>query len=256
MKLSCRLLVFVMALAWCMAALAAPLPKEKDKEKEHEGQNVDSGSFGVFQNGHRVGTETFSIYQTSGGSVIQSEFKTVNAPVDAAQTSEMQLTPTGEIRRYEWKELSPGKATSVLLPNSDFLNQKWRTGPEEKEHEQPYLLPASTSILDDYFFVHRELLAWKFLATACKQEKGQGPKCLLKQRTQFGTLNPHQHASAPLSAEFLGREKVTLKNGERDLFKLEFKTEAGTWQLWLDDLDHFKVMRMSIVGENTVVERD
>jgi hypothetical protein len=168
----------------------------------------------------------------------------------------MQLTPTGEIRRYEWKELSPGKATSVVLPNSDFLNQKWRTGPEEKEHEQPYLLPAATTILDDYFFVHRELLTWKFLAAACKQEKGQGTLCPLKQRTQFGTLNPHQHASAPLSAEFLGREKVTLKNGERDLFKLEFKTEAGTWQLWLDDQDHFKVMRMFIVGENTVVERD
>jgi hypothetical protein len=253
-KLSYRLLVFMMALAWCIAALAAPLPKDKDKE--HEGQNVDSGSFGVFQNGHRVGTETFSIYKTSGGSVIQSEFKTVNAPTEAAQTSELQLTPSGEVRRYEWKELSPGKATSEVLPNSDFLNQKWRTGPEEKEHEQPYLLPTSTNILDDYFFVHRELLAWKFLAAACKQDKGQGTLCPLKQRTQFGTLNPHQHASAPLSAEFLGREKVTLKNGERDLFKLEFKTEAGTWQLWLDDQDQFKVMRMSIVGENTVVERD
>ena len=260
MKLSCRRLVFMMALVWCITAAsslanAAPLPKEKDKAKEHEGQLVDSGSFGVYQNGHRVGTETFSIYQTSGGSVIQSEFKTVNAPTDAAQTSEMQLTPNGEIRRYEWKELAPGKATSVVFPNSDFLSQKWRTAPDEKEQEQPYLLPASTNILDDYFFVHRELLAWKFLAAACKQEKGM-TQCPLKQRTQFGTLNPHQHASAPLGAEFLGREKVTLKNGERDLFKLEFKTEAGTWHLWLDDQDHFKVMRMSVVGENTAVERD
>jgi hypothetical protein len=259
-KLSYRLLVFMMALLWCVTAAssfanAVPMPKEKDKVKEHEGQLVDSGSFGVFQNGHRVGTETFSIYQTSGGSVIQSEFKTENAPTDAAQASEMQLTPTGEIRRYEWKELAPGKATSVVLPNSDFLSQKWRTAPDEKEHEQPYLLPASTNILDDYFFVHRELLAWKFLAAACRQEKG-ATQCPLKQRTQFGTLNPHQHASAPLGAEFLGREKVTLKNGERDLLKLEFKTEAGTWQLWLDDQDRFKVMRMSVVGENTVVERD
>ena len=146
MKLSYRLLVFMMALVWCITAAsslasAAPMPKEKDKEKEHEGQNVDSGSFGVFQNGHRVGTETFSIYQTNGGSVIQSEFKTVNAPTDAVQTSEMQLTPTGEIRRYEWKELSPGKATSVVLPNSDFLTQKWKTGPEEKEQE--HALPAA-----------------------------------------------------------------------------------------------------------------
>ena len=251
LKLSYRLLAVSIALVWCVAAAAAPMPKEK--EKEHEGKNVDSGAFGVFQNGHRVGTETFSIYQTSYGSVINSEFKTENTPPDV-QTSEMQLTATGDVRRYEWKELSPEKGESVVLPNSDFLTQKWSTGPQEKEHEQPYLLPASTSILDDYFFVHREVLAWKFFGQACKQEKGQVPQCPLKQRVQFGTLNPHQHSSAPLSAEFLGREKLTLKNGQQELIKLELKNDAGTWQLWLDD--QFKVMRMSVVGENTVVDRD
>jgi len=250
-KLSYRLLAFMMALVGCIAASAAPMPKEK--EKEHEGKNVDSGSFGVFQNGHRVGTETFSIYQTSNGSVIQSEFKTENAPTPAVQTSEMQLTASGDIRRYEWNELSPEKAESVVLPNDDFLTQKWRTGPQQKEQEQPYLLPASTSILDDYFFIHREVLAWKFLGAACKQEKGQ-VQCPLKQRAQFGTMNPHQHSSAPLSAEFLGREKVSLKGGQQDLIKLELKNDAGTWQLWLDD--QFKVMRMSVVGENTEVVRD
>ena len=254
LKLSYRLLVFtmmfMMALTWWITASAAPIPKEK--EKEHEGKNVDSGTFGVFQNGHRVGTETFSIYQTSYGSVINSEFKTENAPTQDMQTSEMQLTVNGDVRRYEWKELSPEKAESVVVPNSDFLTQKWSAGPQEKEHEQPYLLPASTSILDDYFFVHREVLAWKFLG-ACKQEKGV-PQCPVKQRVQFGTLNPRQHSSAPLSAEFLGREKLTLKNGQQELIKLELKNDAGTWQLWLDD--QFKVMRMSVVGENTVVDRD
>jgi hypothetical protein len=252
LKFFYRLLAFTIALVWCIAASAAPTPKEK--EKEHEGKNVDSGSFGIFQNGHRVGTETFSIYQTGNGSVIQSEFKTENAPTEAVQTSEMHLTAGGDIRRYEWKELSPDKAVSVVLPNSDFLTQKWSSGPQEKEHEQPYLLPTSTSILDDYFFVHREVLAWKFLGQACKQDKGQVPQCPLKQRVQFGTLNPRQHSSAPLSAEFLGREKVSLKSVPQDLIKLELKNDAGTWQLWLDD--QFKVMRMSIVGENTEVVRD
>jgi len=231
--------------------LAAPLPKEK--EKEHEGQKVDSGSFGVFQNGHRVGTETFSIYQTGNGSVTQSEFRTDNAPTPAAQTSEMQLTAAGDIRRYEWKELSPGNAEAVVVPNDDFLNQKWKTGSQEKEHEQPYLLPPSTSILDDYFFIHREVLAWKFLAAACKQNKGQ-VQCPPRQRAQFGTINPHQHSSAAVSAESLGREKVDLKSGQQELNKLELKSDAGTWQLWLDD--QWKVMRMSIVGENTEVDRD
>src|SRR5260370_7654984 len=109
-------------------ASAAPMPKEK--EKEHEGQNVDSGSFGVFQNGHRVGTETFSIHQTANGSVIQSEFKTENAPIQAVQTSEMQLTAGGDIRRYEWKKVSPEKTLSGVLPNSLFLTHKCSTHPD------------------------------------------------------------------------------------------------------------------------------
>ena len=251
LKLIYRLLALTIALVWCLAALAAPVPKEK--EKEHEGKNVDSGSFGVFQNGHRVGTETFSIYQTSNGSVIQSEFKTENAPTQDVQTSEMQLTTRGDIRHYEWKEVSPEKAQSVVVPNADFLTQKWSSGPQEKEHEQPYLLPASTSILDDYFFVHREVLAWKFLGAACKQDKGL-VQCPPKQRAQFGTLNPHQHSSAALSAESLGREKVTLKNGPQELNKMELKNDAGTWDLWLDD--QWKVIRISIVGEHTEVVRD
>jgi hypothetical protein len=254
-KLSYRLLAFMMALVWSVAAcgsLASAAPMPKEKEKEHEGKQVDSGSFGVFQNGHRVGTETFSIFQTASGSFIHSEFKTENAPTQDVQTSELELTASGNLRRYEWKELSPEKAVSVVVPNEDFLNQKWSTE-GEKEHEQPYLLPVSTSILDDYFFIQREVLAWKFLAAACKQEKGQ-VQCPPRQRAQFGTMNPHQHSSAALSAESLGREKVNLKSGPQELNKLELKNDAGTWQLWLDD--QWKVMRISIEAENTVVERD
>jgi hypothetical protein len=245
----------MMALLWCVTACgspasAAPVPKEK--EKEHDGKKVDSGSFGVFQNGHRVGTETFSIYENANGSVVQSEFKTENAPTQDVQTSELTLTASGNIRRYEWKELSPEKAASVVVPNEDFLNQKW-SAEGDKDHEQPYLLPATTSILDDYFFIQREVLAWKFLAAACKQEGGQ-VRCPPRQRAQFGTMNPRQHSSAPLMAESLGREKVNLKSGPQELNKLELKNDAGTWELWLDD--QWKVMRISIEAENTVVDRD
>lgn len=252
MKLSYRLVAIMVTMAWGLSALAVPSPKEK--EKEHEGTKVDSGSFGVFQNGHRVGTETFSIYQTSNGSVIESEFKTENAPTQDVQTSEMQLTATGNIRRYEWKELSPDKAESVLLPNDDFLTQKWTAGPQDKEHEQPYLLPPSTSILDDYFFIHREVLAWKFLGMACKKDTGGLVVCPPRQRAKFGTINPRQRSSAPLSAESLGKEKMTIKGAPQDLNKVELKNDSGTWDIWLDD--QWKVQRISVVGENTIVDRD
>lgn len=253
MKLSHWRFAFILTLILTIVASALPTPKDKEKEKEHEGQKVDAGSFGVFMGTHRVGTETFSIYQNSNGSVIESEFKTEGSADQAAQSSEMHLTASGEIRRYEWKELSPGKARLLIVPNDQFLTQRWSAGPQEKEHEQPYLLPPSTSILDDYFFVHREVLAWKFLASACKQEKGQ-VQCPVKQRAQFGTLNPHQHSSAPAAMEFLGREKVTLKGAEQELNKVELKGEGSTWQLWLDD--KFMVQRISVVGENTEVVRD
>jgi len=239
------------ALGGTLALHAAPLGN-KGKEKEPEGRRIDSGSFGVFMRGQRVGTETFSIYQGGNGSVTTSEFKTENAPNAAVQESEMHLTGDGAIRRYEWKEVSPEKAESTVLPNDQFLTQKSKIGPDGKEQEQPYLLSPATSILDDYFFVHRELLAWKVLGATCKQESNQ-MKCL-RQRAQFGTLNPHQHSSAPLTAEYMGREKVVFKGTPQDLHKIQFKSETGTWYLWLND--QFMVQRMVIEGENTEVVRD
>jgi hypothetical protein len=165
----------------------------------------------------------------------------------------MQLTAGGEIRRYDWKEQSPGKGQSVVVPNDQFLLEKWSTGPQDKQQEQPYLLPASTSILDDYFFVHREILAWKYLGSTCKQDKGQ-VQCPLKQRAQFGTMNPRQHSSAPASMEYLGREKIPVRGVDQELNKLELKSETGTWNLWLDD--KFMLMRIAIPSESTEVVRD
>jgi hypothetical protein len=204
-------------------------------------------------NGRRVGTETFTITSNANGSVIQSEFKAEGSAGQAVQTSEMQLTAGGEIRRYDWKEQSPGKGQSVVVPNDQFLLEKWSTGPQDKQQEQPYLLPASTSILDDYFFVHREILAWKYLGSTCKQDKGQ-VQCPLKQRAQFGTMNPRQHSSAPASMEYLGREKIPVRGVDQELNKLELKSETGTWNLWLDD--KFMLMRIAIPSESTEVVRD
>jgi len=254
-KSSAQIIVFLSAMLACASLLASPPPKEKEKEKEkeHGAQSVDSGSFGIFMNGRRVGTETFSIHQTSNGSVITSEFKTENEPTEAVQTSELQLTASGEVRRYEWKEVSPEKAQSVIVPNEQFLMEKWSEGPQDKEHEQPYLLTPSTSILDDYFFIQREVLVWKFLAAVCKRENSQ-VQCPIKQRTQFGTLIPHQHSSAPLEAEYLGREKLSFKGNQQEFNKIEFKTEIGAWLLWLDD--QFKLVRILIADNNTEVVRD
>jgi hypothetical protein len=225
----------------------------RDKEKPRDGgEMVDSGSFGVFLNGHRIATETFSIQQNATGSVATSQFKTEAGTDKSVQSSELQLTPTGEIRKYEFKELSPGKAQATVAPSNDFLMERSSRNPDEKPEEQPFLLPASTSIIDDYFFIHREVLVWKYLATACKQDKGllQCPN----QKTQFGTMNPHQRSSQPLSLEFAGRDKIAIRGADQELNKFVLRSEGGDWTMWLDD--QFKLQRIVITSDNTEVVRD
>jgi hypothetical protein len=235
-------------LLFALLASNAWATPEKDS-----GQIVDSGSFGVFMNGKRVATETFSIHQASNGSTITSRFKTEAGSDQAEQSSELQLTAAGELKSYEWKEISPGQSQATVLPGQDFLTERYTDNPAAKPHEQPFLLPASTSVLDDYFFIQREVLAWKYLAISCKQEKG-GVNCPLKEKAQLGTLNAHARASALVNVQFSGREKITVHGVEHELIRLDLKSETSDWTLWLDD--QLKVQRIVDSGNSTEVVRD
>jgi hypothetical protein len=235
-----------------LAASSAAAASGKD-DKAPTAQNVDSGSFGVFMNGRRVATETFSVHQSSTGSSIVSEFKSEAGADKAEQKSEWQMSPNGDLRKYEWKEVSPGQSQAVVVPNQEFLTERFRASPQDKELEQPFMLPASSSLLDDYFFVQREVLVWKYLASSCKQDKG-ALQCPLKQRVQFGALNPHSRSSISVTLEFAGREKVTIRGAEVEMNRLDLKGESGTWTLWVDD--QYKLQRIFIQGENTEVVRD
>lgn len=213
---------------------------------------VDSGSFGIFNGAHRVATETFSVRQSAEGSVVTSEFKAEQGEQKADQSSELDLTPSVELRHYEWKELSPEKMTAIVEPKDTFLIEHIFLGSTDKPHDQNFLLPASTSILDDYFFIQREVLAWKYLATACKQEKG-GLGCPQNQKVQLGTLNPHARSSMLTTIEFTGKDKVTVHGAEQELSRFMLKSETGDWAFWLDD--NFKMVRL--LGDNGIeVVRD
>jgi len=235
-----------------LAASSAAVASGKD-DKAPTAQNVDSGSFGVFMNGRRVATETFSVHQSGTGSSIVSEFKSEAGADKADQRSEWQMSPNGDLRKYEWKEVSPGQSQAMVVPNQEFLTERFRASPQDKELEQPFMLPASSSLLDDYFFVQREVLVWKYLASSCKQDKG-ALQCPLKQRVQFGALNPHSRSSISVTLEFAGREKVTIRGAEVEMNRLDLKGESGTWTLWVDD--QYKLQRILIQGENTEVVRD
>jgi hypothetical protein len=233
----------------CAAVLYAG--DKKDKLKPVANQMVDSGSFGVFVRGQRVVTETFSVQQDNGVSVVKSQLKETSASASSGQRSELQMTGSAELIRYEW---SDGSGSLVVTPSNDFLLEKITTAPSSKPAEQPFLMPSTSAILDNNFFVHREVLAWRYLKTNCQSVSGEF-RCQ-KEPGEFGVLVPQGRTSIRVRMELVGREKVTIRGTERDLLRLNLKGEAFAWALWVDEKDQFKLMRVLIADDNTEVVRD
>jgi hypothetical protein len=236
------------AILACVAGLYAGDKKDKPKAA---GQQVDAGSFGVFVRGQRVVTETFRVQQENGISVVKSQLQETGSSTAAGQTSELEMTGSGELVRYEW---SDGNGSLVVTPNNEFLLEKITTASSSKPAEQPFLMPSTSAILDNNFFVHREVLAWRYLATDCHTESGtlkcqQGP-------ADFGVLVPQDRTSMRVRMELVGREKVTIRGTERELLRLNLKGDAFSWALWVDEKDQFKLMRVLIADDNTEVVRD
>ncbi|MGB8580252.1 MAG: hypothetical protein WCD47_05480 [Candidatus Sulfotelmatobacter sp.] len=240
---------------WGMVALlacgvAGQAADKKVNAKPPASQMVDSGAFGVFVRGQRVMTESFSVQQDNGASTVKSHLQEAGNS-NAGQTSELQMTGSGELIRYDWND---GNSSLVVTPKNEFLLEKITTVGASKPAEQPFLMPNTSAILDNNFFVQREVLAWRYLATNCHTDNGtlkcrQGP-------VEFGVLVPQDRTSMPVRMELIGREKVMIRGTEHELLRLNLKGEAFSWNLWVDDKDQFKLMRVQILDDNTEVVRD
>lgn len=222
---------------------------KKDKPKSG-GQMVDSGSFGVFVKGQRVITETFSVQQENGISTVKSQLKEAGNS-DSSQRSELQMTGSAELVQYEWSDSS---GSLVVTPKDEFLIEKITTGASSKPAEQPYLMPNTSAILDNNFFVHREVLAWRYLKTNCGNESGEF-RCK-KDPGEYGVLVPQDRTSMRVRLELVGREKVMIRGAERELLRLNLLGETFAWNLWVDDKDQFKLVRVLIPDDGTEVVRD
>ena len=224
---------------------------KKDKPKTAANQTIDSGSFGIFMKGQRVATETFHIEQQNGASIIKSQLKDASGS-DSSQKSDLELSPSGELLRYEWSQSSGGSLS--VFPDNEFLKERISTSSSAKPAEQAFLLPAVTPILDNNFFIHREVLAWKYLNAVC-QPAGGDTKCR-QEPADFGTLVPQDRTSMSVRMSLGGKEKVTIRGTEHDLLRLNLHGDQFDWALWVDDHDHFKLMKVAIPADNTEVVRD
>lgn len=232
-----------------LALLAISAPMFARDKKADNGQLVDSGSFGVYISGRRVATESFQIRQTPEGSITTSEIKLLDGS-KGTQNAELKLAPLGDIVRYDWRETGTEKGEAVLEPSSQFLVQHIKMA--DKTADQPYLMPSSTAVLDDYFFSHRELLLWRYLGSTCKPAPGQ-VSCLLP-KTEFGVIIPRQRASTMVALEYVGRETINYKGANRELARFNLTSESGNWIFWVDETH--KLVRILIPDENTEVLRD
>lgn len=224
---------------------------KKEKEQKNGAQQVDSGSFGVFIRGQRVVTETFHIQQENGISNVSSRLEEVASGSSAKQHSDLQMTSSGELVKYEW---SDGNGSLLVTPKDEFLVEKITASAGGKTAEQPFLMPNTSAVLDNNFFIHREVLAWRYLATNCRTQDN-AMKCQ-QGAVEFGVLVPQDRTSARVRMELVGREKVNIRGTERELLRLNLKGESFSWALWVDEKDQFKLMRVLVADDNTEVVRD
>jgi hypothetical protein len=251
-KFDLRIVRAIALLAAVSLAVSAPAADKKIQAKAAPAQAVDSGSFGIFLKGARVATETFSIQQEANSSVIKSQLKQTAGSDPVSQKSDLEMTASGELIRYEWSQSSGGSLT--VFPNNEFLLEKITTASSSKPAEQPFLMPSSSAILDNNFFVHREVLVWRYLAAACKPEGG-ALKCQ-QDPGDFGVLVPQDRTSMHVRMELVGKEKIAVRGTDRELMRLNLKGDDFDWALWVDEQDHFKLIRVAIPADNTEVVRD
>ena len=234
-----------------LIAAAAPASLLAHKEQS-AGKVVDSGTFGIFINGQRVGSETFRIEQGRDKSVATAELKVEGGGQRATQTTQLELAPNGDLLRYEWKSVSPEKSQVVVEPSNEFLVEHVAAAGDQKPMDIPFLMPHSTLMLDDYSFMQREILLWRYLAT-CSPAQGEKGCRLLK--TDFGVLVPRQHMSMKVTLEYKGREKVQIRGSEQQLDHFDLRYEDGTtWSLFIDQA--YKLMRIVIDADKTEIVRD
>ncbi len=240
----------------CTAALIAALVLATIPAWSYKGSGdaklIDTGSFGIFVRGRRVGTETFSVQQKSDSSIIAAQLKIEDGNERANQHSELQLASNGDLRHYDWHETIPEKAQATVIYKDEFLVETVTSGPG-KPVERAFMMPPSTVILDD-FFTHRQILLWRYLATFCGPTvTPQGCKL---EPAKFGVLMPREQATIMVSVTYNGKEKLAVHGAQQELDRFTLQTDEKTWTFWLQGSYPFKMVRVLVPADGVEVLRD
>jgi hypothetical protein len=258
--------VFIHIVLFGFVAAGSLHAGDKDKTAEKlEHKIVDSGSFGIFVGGRRIGTETFKIEQGPEVGVVTAQIKVNSGKGEAAQSAEMRVAPNGELRSYTWHSTQPDIESASVEPQNELLVEHLVLA-DQKKKDIPHMLSPTTVILDNNFFSQREVLLWRYLQSGCVWKEGQGRMC---GPSSYAILVPQDHSSANATLTLLGTDKVTVKGAEKLLNKVTLQLgdpkqlvimngssdpDPGQWVLWVDD--QYKIVKITVVGSNFEVVRD
>ena len=240
-------------LAAVLATVVLGYVPARSYKGSNDGQLVDSGSFGIFRQGRRVGTENFTIRQRAGVSVAMVQLKIEDGSDKASQSSELQIASNGDLRHYEWKELTPEKAQATVDYKDEFLVENVMLVPGSKSQERAFILPPSTVILDD-FFTHREILLWRYLASFCGA--AVSPQGCKLQPGKFGVFIPRMQAASTVALNYEGKDNVMFHGAQRELDRFSLQAEDAAWTFWVESSYPFKLLRILVPSENVEVVRD
>lgn len=254
-------LSFTLVLLFVVVAAASAADRSSDK-KQLSASAVDSGTFGIMIGGKRVASETFHVDQRSDGSSLSSELRFEDAALKAVQNSEMSMQPNGLLKKYVWKEVQPGKAQIVVEPQDEqFMVARIFENGGDTSKDTVHALSPGTSIMDENFFSHMEVLTWKYMALGC-QTNAQGTATCNWRPLRMPVFIPHQQQAVMAELSYKGTEKARLngKEGEYRIFNLvlqdpsDFKPEGPNCLLWFNAEN--RLVRVLIASDNTEVLRD
>src|SRR5438270_6599227 len=169
---------FFLAAVAVATAVSQAADTHKSASASGEATVVDSGSFGIMVNGKRVATETFRMEQKNNINKATSELKFGAGDVQATQSAEMEITSSGLLKKYTWKEVHPSKSQIVVEPMDDqFMVLHFADGTDAAPKNFTHALTPATSIIDDNFFSQMEVLTWKYMAMGCRSGNGGKAEC-------------------------------------------------------------------------------
>jgi hypothetical protein len=191
---------------------------------------VDSGEFSVVVSGKKVASENFTMQQGAEGSSVNSRLTFDNGTTKAQQESELELAADGAIRKYTWQEKQPGKARLVAEPQDKtfiIVHLKESDVATSKDTTHP-LDFTMTSIVDDNFYSHVQVLLWRYFAMSCTTTQ----QCKFEEQ-RLPVFVPHQEMAQTFTISFEGTDTLRLKTGKAEVGKYRVQTEGGEMHVWM-----------------------